>query len=118
MRDAAGRVTGGEQPRPQRGGLDVTPVARGLFLQMLLERELKGIETYGTTLQTENGRDAVQDALEEAIDLWQYLVQISLERDALRARLWAAEAELDAARETIARYAGSQPAGAPGEARP
>lgn len=86
-----------EQPMPVPGGVNVTPVARGLFLQMLLDREIKGIETYGTTLQTHNGRDPVQDAMEEVIDCWQYLVQIHLEREALvaeNARLRAEIAEL------------------------
>ena len=71
-----------EQPMPTSGGMNVTPVARRIFFEMLDSRERKGIATYGTTLQTFNGRDAVQDALEEAADLWQYLTQIALERDA------------------------------------
>lgn len=86
-----------DQPLPTPGGVNVTPVARGAFLQMLLDREVKGIATYGTTLQTHNGRDAVRDAMEEAVDLWQYLVQILLEREALiseNARLRAENAQL------------------------
>lgn len=46
---------------------------------MLQERVSKGIQTYGTTLQTFNGRSAVLDAMEEAVDLFQYLCQIELE---------------------------------------
>jgi hypothetical protein len=69
---------------PAPGRQAVTPVARELFAAMLAEREQRGIATYGRSLETHNGRDAVQDALEECADLWQYLVQIKLERDALR----------------------------------
>lgn len=74
-----------EQPMPTGDGESVTPVARVLFGEMLTARERKGIKTYGTTLRTHNGRDAVQDALEECIDLWQYLVQIRMERRSLDA---------------------------------
>jgi hypothetical protein len=38
-------------------------------------RYLFGFETYGTPLQTFNGRDALQDAMEEALDACQYLYQ-------------------------------------------
>jgi hypothetical protein len=81
-----------EQPMPMGGGTPVTPIAREMFLRMLVEREAKGIETYGRSLTANNGRDAVQDALEEACDLFQYLVQIGIENKTLRARL----AELEA----------------------
>lgn len=90
-----------DQPMPTPGMQDVTPVARGSFLELLERREIRGIATYGTTLQTFNGRDAIQDALEEAIDLWQYLVQIRMERDVLlheNARLQRENAALREAR--------------------
>lgn len=74
-----------EQPRHVPGAIDVTPVARTAFLEMLVQREAKGIEVYGVTLQSHNGRDAVRDAMEEAVDLWQYLVQIGLERESMLA---------------------------------
>lgn len=81
---AAGlKMSNREQPMPVPGTHDVTPSARESFLTMLAEREQKGIATYGRTLQAFNGRDAVQDALEEVIDAFQYLVQIRIERDAL-----------------------------------
>jgi hypothetical protein len=44
-----------------------------------LAREQKGIETYGTTLQPFNGRNAKQDLLEELLDACQYAKQICLE---------------------------------------
>jgi hypothetical protein len=88
-----------DQPLPTPGAVNVTPVARGLFLTMLLDREVKGIQTYGRSLETFNGRNAVRDALEEVVDAFQYLVQIQLEREAMTAEnaaLRARVAELEA----------------------
>lgn len=77
-----------EQPRPrQNGGEPVTPAARILFNAMLNEREAKGVEAYGRSLHTDNGRDALQDLAEELIDGWQYLVQARMERATLHAAL-------------------------------
>lgn len=72
-----------DQPMPIPGGINVTPVARGAFLDMLAQREAKGIATYGVSLQTDNGRDVYQDLMEELIDGWQYAVQALLEHGAL-----------------------------------
>lgn len=47
----------------------------------LEERERVGIERYGTSLQPHNGRDALRDAYEEALDLACYLRQAMAERD-------------------------------------
>ena len=44
-------------------------------------REALGIHRYGTSLQPGNGRDALRDALEEAMDLVCYLKQALIERD-------------------------------------
>jgi len=90
------------QPLPVAGSVDVTPVARALFLTMLLDREVKGVETYGRSLQTMNGRDAIRDLMEELIDGWQYAVQIQIEHDALIA-------ERDALRAELARWQRTQP---------
>lgn len=68
-----------EQPMPVSGREDVPEYAEKLFREMLARRVEKGIATYGTRLQTFNGRNAIRDAQEEAIDLWQYLCQIDLE---------------------------------------
>lgn len=70
-----------DQPLPTPGGENVTPVVVQWFNRDLLARERKGIATYGTTLQTWNGRDAGLDAWEELLDLAQYLVQLRLEHD-------------------------------------
>ena len=44
-------------------------------------RDRVGRERYGTPLQPHNGRDALQDAYEEALDLAAYLKQAIVERD-------------------------------------
>lgn len=46
----------------------------------LEKREQLGIERYGTALYPRNGRDALQDAYEEALDLCCYLRQAIEER--------------------------------------
>lgn len=48
----------------------------------LEERERLGIERYGTPLLPHNGRDALRDAYEEALDLACYLRQALEERTA------------------------------------
>lgn len=44
-------------------------------------RDRIGIERYGRRLQANNGRDALRDAYEEALDLAFYLRQCIAERD-------------------------------------
>jgi hypothetical protein len=44
------------------------------------KRHLKGLETYGVALQPHNGRDALTDAYEEALDLLAYTTQLDMER--------------------------------------
>lgn len=73
-----------EQPMPLPGGQPVTPIARRMFLGVLDAQEQKGIATYGMSLTANNGRDALLDAMQEAVDLFQYLVQAKIERDELR----------------------------------
>lgn len=58
----------------------VGPEARRLFEAILQQQEAKGLEKYGRALSTDNGRDALLDAMQEAVDLWQYLAQLRLER--------------------------------------
>lgn len=52
-----------------------------LVIKDIEARKQIGIERYGTALQPFNGRDALQDAYEEAIDLTMYLKQCILERN-------------------------------------
>lgn len=66
-----------EQPLPTPGRENVI----GHVIADLREREKKGIQTYGTTLQTHNGRDALRDLYEELLDACQYLKQLMMERD-------------------------------------
>lgn len=49
--------------------------------KILDQRERKGIKTYGTTLQPFNGRNAIQDALEEVADLFVYMTQLLIEQN-------------------------------------
>lgn len=49
------------------------------FAQRLRDRDAVGRERYGTSLMTENGRDAFLDAEEELLDLSQYTYQMILE---------------------------------------
>jgi hypothetical protein len=56
-------------------------VIHDLVQQDIALRLAKGIETYGGPLQPHNGRDALWDAYEEALDLACYLRQAIFERD-------------------------------------
>ena len=98
-----------EQPAPKPGRQNVTPIAQSAFLALLKQREKQDIATYGTSLQTENGRDAIQDALEECVDLWQYLVQIRLEHAERVARIVTLQDRIAALDAEIARLKGGQP---------
>lgn len=64
---------------------DSQPIVDQL-IEKLLERKKLGIERYGVALQMNNGRDALQDALDEALDLVVYLMQAIAERDAKNGR--------------------------------
>ena len=80
---------GVNQAMPKPGAQNVAPYARSEFVRMLDERERKGVETYGTTLQTFNGRDAIRDLKEELIDAFQYACQIELELQTLSFKMEA-----------------------------
>lgn len=51
--------------------------------KVLDDRYEKGMMEYGKPLTPFNGRDALQDAIEEAADLLMYLLQAKQERDTL-----------------------------------
>lgn len=51
----------------------------GAVIAAMQERKRKGLETYNTILQPFNGRDALQDALEELLDAAAYMQQRLLE---------------------------------------
>jgi hypothetical protein len=60
--------------------------AKGLHIADLVVDDMKarkhlGIKRYGVALQAHNGRDALRDAYEEALDLCMYLRQVIEERN-------------------------------------
>lgn len=63
-------------PKPNKG-----PVLWLLVIEDICERDRVGRERYGTPLQPHNGRDALVDAYQEALDLCVYLRQAICERD-------------------------------------
>jgi hypothetical protein len=65
------------QPEPKPGKIIVVDVV----LSDIRERAETGKEKYGCYLQTNNGRDALWDAYQEALDLVMYLRQVLLEQD-------------------------------------
>lgn len=68
----------GDQPLPTPNDeLDI----QSRVITDIKERREVGIKRYGTALQPNNGRDALQDAYEEAIDLCMYLKQLIVERE-------------------------------------
>lgn len=70
----------GDQPLPIAGQQNVSEAVK----RDLDERIALGIKRYGKPLQTFNGRDALLDAYQEALDLVHYLKQAIMERDARR----------------------------------
>lgn len=69
------------QPDPV---LNELPHIVDLVMADMVERKRVGIERYGVALQAHNGRDALQDAYEEALDLTMYLRQAIEERGSVR----------------------------------
>lgn len=67
-----------EQPMPRPNSAPSVQAAVRADLEV---REQVGVERYGTPLQPHNGRDALRDAYEEALDLACYLRQALIERD-------------------------------------
>lgn len=67
-------------PQPPPTG-DGDPIV-DLVLQDIEARVMAGEKKYGTKLKTFNGRDALVDAYQEALDLVFYLRQAIAERDA------------------------------------
>src|SRR5262245_23566699 len=77
MADAL-RQRAGDQSLPVPNDL---PSVQSLVRADLDAREQVGIQRYGTPLQPHNGRDALRDGYEEALDLACYLRQAIEERD-------------------------------------
>lgn len=77
-------------PTPRLRGAPVFPVAVSAtpgesLRRALAEREAIGVERYGQSLHTHNGRDALRDAREELADATAYLTQAWLETGAPQA---------------------------------
>jgi hypothetical protein len=68
----------GAQPLPIPNDL---PSMHDLVAQDMALRKQQGFDKYGTLLQPHNGRDALRDAYEEALDGAAYLRQALYERD-------------------------------------
>ena len=67
----------GKQQLPKKGLQNVFPEV----VWDLMNRAEVGRETYGTYLQTHNGRSALVDAYHEALDLAVYLKQLLMEEE-------------------------------------
>lgn len=68
-----------QQPLPVING-DL-PIVQDLVMQDLMARKEFGFSKYASYLHPLNGRDALMDAYQEAIDLTMYLRQAIYERD-------------------------------------
>ena len=66
------------QPAPKR---NEHPPVWELVIEDMQDRDYSGEVKYGTRLQPFNGRDALVDAYQEAMDLTVYLRQAIFERD-------------------------------------
>ena len=66
------------QPAPKASD---APSVWDLVRADMAARDAFGREKYGTPLQAHNGRDALADAYQEALDLCVYLRQAIYERD-------------------------------------
>jgi hypothetical protein len=76
--ERAGRE-GDSQPLPTPND---RPAVQDMVIADIQARRELGVRRYGTSLQAFNGRDALRDAYEEALDLACYLRQVIEEREA------------------------------------
>lgn len=67
-----------KEPAPQ---ITTHPPVWDLVIFDMAERDELGNRKYGTRLQPHNGRDALKDVYQEALDLCVYLRQAIYERD-------------------------------------
>lgn len=57
----------------------IWPLAGAKYNEISQEQYTKGMERYGVELTTFNGRNPFQDAMEELVDLSQYMTQMNQE---------------------------------------
>lgn len=67
-----------KEPMPYKNN---TPAIWDLVKEDIKERDRIGTKKYGTRLQAFNGRNALKDAYQEALDLVVYLRQAIYERE-------------------------------------
>lgn len=67
-----------EQPAPRKV---LGPAIQDLVTDDIEARAAVGVQRYGDLLRPHNGRDALMDAYQEALDLCMYLRQAIWERD-------------------------------------
>ena len=79
-----------------KGGVDCV---QDLIIAEMEESKRVGLERYGSTLQTFNGRRSIQDVAEEVRDLHVYIKQIEAEAEAERGTL--VQVVYDAIREDL-----------------
>ena len=72
------RLREGDQPLPAR---NASRDIQSMVINDVTARREVGIKRYGTVLQAHNGRNALRDAYEEALDLACYLKQALVERE-------------------------------------
>ena len=85
MSETTGGYSGGrskaEVGPPRATGSSSVPIIHDLVIADLRDRLRVGVTTYGVPLRANNGRDALWDAYEEALDLACYLKQAMVERE-------------------------------------
>lgn len=70
------------QPEPSpTANKDDLPSVWNLVIEDMIRRDSFGFEKYHMHLQPFNGRDALKDAYQEALDMVVYLRQLLYERD-------------------------------------
>ena len=72
-------MTDASRPEPLPDANDNDPIYKKV-IRDIQARALFGRSKYGTDLQAHNGRDALMDAYQEALDLCMYLRQVIEER--------------------------------------
>lgn len=75
--EAASTIGTQQQSQPETNNSQ--PIV-DMVIEDLAARKEYGVKTYGTPLQANNGRDALVDAYQEALDLCIYLRQVIEER--------------------------------------
>jgi len=67
--------------RPEKDPVEGKDSVTDALIGDLKERREMGVEKYGTELKTHNGRNALVDAYQEALDLCLYLKQLLMEEN-------------------------------------